>query len=256
MTDAPRGAAAVLAAALVLGSAAACQAPDSSRASAEAGTYECLGDTIPAAALTDAMTADAATGTAREAIDEAVWDDESPLELGEQREWIVVEGADDRVVLLRELTGEEKDAGANGELGLPGSDHQRIALEWVDAANFGPAWMVTADGFCPLTIQLDGLEVPTIQLDPGALPAEDDTEIHLWVTETACASGQTAEDLIEEVGVVETDDTVTIVLGLRQRTGDQTCQGNPPTPYTVALEAPLGGRTVIDGTRGVEMGVG
>lgn len=256
MTDARRTAAAVLSAALVAVGATACQAPGPSGAAAEAATYECLGDTIPAAALADAVTADAATGTARTAIDEAVWDDESPLELGEQRDWLVVEESDDRVVLLRELTGEQKEMGARGDRGLAGSDHQRIALEWVDAVNLGPAWIVVADGFCPLTVQLDGLEVPTVQLDPGALPSPDDTEIHLWVTETACASGQTAEGLIELVALTETADTVAVTIGVRERTGDQTCPSNPPTPYTVTLDGPLGDRTVVDGTRGVEMSIG
>jgi hypothetical protein len=44
------------------------------------------------------------------------------------------------------------------------------------------------------------------------------------------------------------DDSVTVVMTTRPRTGVGTCQENEPTPFVLELPEPLGGRTLLDGS--------
>jgi hypothetical protein len=60
------------------------------------------------------------------------------------------------------------------------------------------------------------------------------------------ASGRSAEGRIEIVELTETDDEVLVRLPVRPLEGDQDCQGNPPTPFRIELDDPLGDREVVD----------
>ena len=84
---------------------------------------------------------------------------------------------------------------------------------------------------------------PGIGFGPGA------TEVPIVVKEHGCASGRSAEGRIR----AEVDhrlDAVVIAIGVRPLGGDQTCPGNPDTPYTVELDEPLG-RRPIEGATGL-----
>lgn len=108
-----------------------------------------------------------------------------------------------------------------------------------------PSWHMRSSG-CTLRRQLDGLGAATLTLDP-AKPAEGNT-LGLLVTEQNCTSGQPATGRIQVVNVEETDQEVRLIVGVSPLSGSglRTCQGNPPTSFTVELSQPLGNRTVRD----------
>lgn len=82
------------------------------------------------------------------------------------------------------------------------------------------------------------------ELDP---PGMTSTELHVLVSETACASGQALGDRLLGPQVVVTDDAVRVAFAAIPLSGAQSCQGNPPEPITVALDEPLGERDLLDG---------
>lgn len=85
-----------------------------------------------------------------------------------------------------------------------------------------------------------------VTLDPDNLPDADSTEVHLLVTETACAGGEPADGRVALERLVEHEDRVELAVGVEALDGAQTCQSNPPTPFTVELDEPLGARALVD----------
>lgn len=77
-------------------------------------------------------------------------------------------------------------------------------------------------------------------------PGPGFTELQFLGYETTGAGGQRADDRIS-YEVEETATEVAIVVRIQPRGGDQTCQGNPPTPVVVSLVEPLGNRRLVDG---------
>ncbi|GAA1981681.1 hypothetical protein GCM10009718_18430 [Isoptericola halotolerans] len=155
-------------------------------------------------------------------------------------EWAIVTESPERVALLRELD-EPEDLGG-GDV----RTHEFLTIERVD----GPRWMLTSANSCALRSgpaeptdaygQADLTLDPDHPLDPAA------TEIHLLVTERACNSGQDAEGRIVLDRLAATDDAIDLVIGVTLQEGNFTCPSNPPTPFVVELEAPLGDRVVRD----------
>jgi hypothetical protein len=94
-------------------------------------------------------------------------------------------------------------------------------------------------------------ELATWQVDPDYdRPGPDATEIHVLVTERACASGEDPGDRLHEPIVVEGADEVVATFYVESIFKTQTtatCPGNPAVPYVVSLGAPLGDRDLIDG---------
>lgn len=84
---------------------------------------------------------------------------------------------------------------------------------------------------------------------PGADLGPASTSIDVLVNERACASGATAEGRIATPRIEYRDDAVVVTLGVIPVPGMATCPGNPDTPFTVELTEPLGGRTLLDGSR-------
>jgi len=221
----------------------------SGAAFSEAGTYQCLhweidGEVLAAATPVADLTGDAATMLA-----EAVHDDGSPLVLENEDDWYLAGQTDESVLIMRTVAPQEV-----GLYGLPGSDHEVIEVSRLEGApNAADGWYVMGHSFCPLTIDLGGLEVPTVTLDPAHAPDPAATELQLLVTETACNSGQPADGRVKLVSLVETEDTVTVTIGVKPKSGGANCPSNPATPFSVTLEEPIGDRTLIDGTRGVPL---
>jgi hypothetical protein len=69
----------------------------------------------------------------------------------------------------------------------------------------------------------------------------------ILVTETACASGQSAAGRVEEPLLIREQARVQVAMFVRPLDGPATCPSNPPTPYTLRLDRPLGDRTLADG---------
>jgi len=158
------------------------------------------------------------------------------------RDWKVVHHADDRVDLVRELD-EPIDIGG-GDV----RTHESLTVERITGATNVPdgTWFLTSSSPCTQRLVThDDLGAADVALAETASPG--DTSVDLLVTERACASGQGAEGRIELVELNETTDQVQLRIGVRPPEGDaQTCQGSPPTPYTVELSEPLGDRGIVD----------
>lgn len=103
----------------------------------------------------------------------------------------------------------------------------------------------------PLVLVLVGCSgAATWAHDPSGEVGPDTTEFTAWVTETACASGQSSADRIIGPDIRVSADEVVVTFGVRARLAlAGTCQGNPPTRVIVSLPEALGERALLDGGR-------
>lgn len=176
----------------------------------------------------------------RIALSEAEWDDGRLVDLPPEEDWYVAITTDDLVGVMRDV---EMEADSGAMRLLP--DFEVLTVRWVDdATNLSPGWYVESSGMCALTVDLGDLNVPAVELQTAPDPTSP--ELRLLVNEDTCNSGEDAEGRIEVVSLDETDDRVSLVLGVRPRAGMQTCPSNPPTPFTVTLSEPLGERKVVN----------
>jgi hypothetical protein len=93
----------------------------------------------------------------------------------------------------------------------------------------------------------DGVTASSWRLRPGTLVTPERRVFRILVTETACASGQPATGRVEEPLVIREPARVQVAMFVRPLDGPATCPSNPPTPYTLRLDGPLGDRTLADG---------
>lgn len=199
--------------------------------------YQCLGRQIPQTALTDPTTADRLGPDGLAALAEAEARPEEGIDLGDLTTWWVASESETSIVLLRPLSVPE-DLGA-GDV----RTHEVAAVEVVDATNV-QGWMVTQLGTCALARPEAG--TATVTLDPEHPPTPGATTLALLVTETACNSGEDATGRIRLLALRETATTVEVSVGVTARGGAHTCPSNPPTPFIVQLDGPLGSRAVLD----------
>lgn len=157
------------------------------------------------------------------------------------QDWRVVAQSDDRVDLVREL--EERIDHGGGDV----RTHESRTLQRITGATNVPdgTWLLTSAGPCTQRLVTDG-DVGEADLTLARAPSPDTTTLDLLVHERTCASGSSAEGRIELIELQETADQVRLRIGVRPLDGDQDCQGNPPTPFTVELTEPLGEREVVD----------
>lgn len=171
----------------------------------------------------------------------AAVDDTGTPVLDAALDWRVAESADDAVVLIRPL--DPAEPGAEG-----GDSHATLRLGPITGApNIADGtWFVWGGSTCsPRLADAAGDDQAELRL--AAAPAATDTELALVVMERRCASGQSAEGRIDLDELEVTADEVRVRVAVRPPPGDaQTCQGNPWTPFTVDLDEPVGGRTVVD----------
>lgn len=73
------------------------------------------------------------------------------------------------------------------------------------------------------------------------------TRLPLLVNEEECASGESATGRIEDPNVDYRRDAVIVTIRVRDRGGDQSCPGNPDTPFLLRLNEPIGNRALLDG---------
>lgn len=207
----------------------------------DAATVTCGGTEYDPTTLGDAPLVTSLPAGPADAVDDAGAPAFDP-----SQDWRIVHQAEDRVDLVRELD-EPTDLGG-GDI----RTHESRTLERITGATNVPdgTWLLTSAGPCTQRVDAEGPVGPAT-LSLAAEPFPDQTTIDLLVMEQACASGQSAEGRIELVELEETDDQVRLRVGVRpyQPEGggtDMTCQGNPPTPFTVELAEPLGDRQVVD----------
>lgn len=113
----------------------------------------------------------------------------------------------------------------------------------------GAGWQPGGMGDCdPRVVIAPDLGPADWWPDPDAPPPDAaTTELHVLVMERDCTSGTSADGRIAEPAVDYASHAVTITIGVHSLEGDQTCQGNPATQFTVLLGEPLGDRTLLDG---------
>lgn len=85
---------------------------------------------------------------------------------------------------------------------------------------------------------------------PGQEVGPETQTVEILLRERSCASGRSAEGRIFEPAVDYGEDEVVVTIAVRMLDGEQDCQGNPVTPYTLRLEEPLGDRALLDGASG------
>jgi hypothetical protein len=168
-------------------------------------------------------------------------DDAGAPAFDSSQDWKVVHQSDDRVDLVRELDVPFDNGGGDVRT------HESRTLERVTGASNVPdgTWMRMSGGPCTQRLVTDD-DLVDADLALADIPSPGDTSVDLLVTERECASGHSAEGRIELVALNETTEQVQVRIGVRPRDGDQSCQGNPPTPFTIELDEPLGDREIVD----------
>ncbi|MDF0512482.1 hypothetical protein PX701_02495 [Agromyces sp. H3Y2-19a] len=172
----------------------------------------------------------------------ALLEDSPVVPIDDLDDWFVAVSSDDHVVLMREL---------EPPVDLGGGDVRDFDLFSASASPgampIDDVWGVDVSTSCTPRIDLGGRGEAMLALDPDALPDPGDREIAMLATERSCNSGRPATGRIEVIDVVETDTAVELVVGVVPNgDGAYTCQSNPPTPFTVALERELGDRVLLD----------
>ena len=182
----------------------------------------------------------------RSAIEDATFDDGRPLQLDDSEDWQVIVDESDEIVLIRPVDAGELPIGDFGD-GLQ-TDHELLML----TTDLWPGWAVAAQTSCALTVDLGELVAPFVALDSASPPSPDSQSLSLLVLDSNCGGATDMPERIEVVSVIETDDEVRVLLGVRPLPGGTyTCEGFPPTPFSLELEQPLGDRSIIDASRAV-----
>lgn len=202
--------------------------------------FLCQGLPISREALEARVPMSAIDEHGRTALSEAVWDDGSPVDVPSGEGWYVAVSTDDTVGVMRDIEVVTDPVSP----GLA-PDREVQTVTWVDdATNLAPGWYGASTSRCALTVDLGDLTVPRVEFQAPPDPLSN--ELRLLVTEETCNGGDDAEGRIEVVSIAETDDHVSLVLGVRPRGGINACPSNPATPFTVTLSEPLGEREVVD----------
>ena len=196
----------------------------------------CQGTPVPTQALTTPRPATELPAEVLSVLDDPALGIEAPLS-----EWLIAHESAELVTIMHELD-EPVDLGAGdirsyALITIAAAAEQAIPLE--------APWGLHRSTLCTPTIDLGSFTEAGVTLDPDALPQSGDERIALLVTERECNSGQLAIDRIELIELIETKTTVELVIGVQPSTGG-TCVSNPPTPFTVDLEQPLAGRTILN----------
>lgn len=214
-------------------------APPVEAAEEPAVDYECNGRPVDAAGYDADVRADELTGDAAVALASSVDDLGASVAPENLSEWMVTAESSTSITLLRPYEAVD-DAGA---------DHDVLVFELVRElpATGESGWMLTSSSSCALAIDPAPFTPAAVNLDPSALPTPDATQLALLVTERACNGGMDAAGRVELIALEETEDAVIVHVAVRPPSdGMATCQSNPPTPFTVKLEAPLGEREILD----------
>lgn len=121
----------------------------------------------------------------------------------------------------------------------------------VEVENGPTGWQPSGMGDCtPHVVLSDEFGPATWALDPAfPAPTAESTQLHVLVSERACASGSPTTGRMSPPVVVAAAESVTITIGVRPLGGVQTCPLPPGTPAIVTLPEPLGKRVLLDGGR-------
>jgi hypothetical protein len=114
----------------------------------------------------------------------------------------------------------------------------------------GGRWELDLAGECtPQVVLPAGVSRAEWWLDPAfPPPGAGDRVIHLRISETACASGQSPQGRILPPAITTGQNAVSIAILVGSAPGAQDCQGNPQLGLQIELPEPLAGRPLFDAT--------
>lgn len=155
-------------------------------------------------------------------------------------DWFVAEESPERIVLLQPFAAEERPFFFDAP-----QFTMRVFVLGTEPPADPSTWFPAFEGPCTFALPLDGLSVPSVGFDPGAVRTRDDTHLDLVVGERECTSGASARDRVVLVGSRESDDAIDLVLGVEPPgLGVATCIGVAPDRVRIELDAPVGDRVV------------
>jgi hypothetical protein len=154
----------------------------------------------------------------------------------------------------------------SSDLDLPRSGWIRVTqvadkVQFVAPAGNGDGWFVVGltlrdgrwaldlMGECQPEIALPaGVSRAEWRLDPAfPPPAAGDRQIHVLITEQACANGKPPVGRVLPPLVTPGETGVSIAILVTNVPGGADCPGNPEFPLTIDLPEQLDGRTLLDG---------
>ncbi|HSM02313.1 MAG TPA: hypothetical protein VK960_07755 [Acidimicrobiia bacterium] len=140
--------------------------------------------------------------------------------------------------------------GEQATLVAPAADGT-LAYMWLTREDEGWRWggSSISGSVCDLQYAIPaGLNTVGWRLDPSKPePEPDATELYVLITERECVDGREIGDRLIGPQVVMTGTEVRLAFAAEPPPGDtHSCPGNPETPFTVMLPAPLGDREIVD----------
>jgi hypothetical protein len=110
-------------------------------------------------------------------------------------------------------------------------------------------WQTSGYGGCQLRVVF-GPDVGRADLyfDPSRPPSPSDRSVQLLIAEEACSGGASPEGRILAPQLAYRSDAIYVAITIRNRPGEQDCQGVDPSPYALELAEPLGSRALFDAT--------
>ena len=112
----------------------------------------------------------------------------------------------------------------------------------------GDGWRLSGGGDCRLQPLLRPANTWVELSAPKGGIDRDDTLVTVGVNERECTSGRDPTPFLHEPAVVETETSVTVYWTSAPPQGGQNCLGNAPVERELALQRPLGDRTLLDGS--------
>jgi len=151
----------------------------------------------------------------------------------DQYEWFTAESTDGRLTLFGVPLGETPDG----------------APPYADATfeRDGDTWRPGGWGQCRVEVSSPGYGNAYWVLDPEIDPASSGTELHVLISERACASGEPPVGREIVPVVLEESGTIAIVVLVESVSGAADCPSNPWHPITIDLSEPVGDRSLFDG---------
>lgn len=127
------------------------------------------------------------------------------------------------------------------------------AAHWVsvDVTVTGGVWRPGGMGDCALRLVLDpGLKPVAWTTDPAyPAPSADARTLRVLLWDESCGGKAGLLGRLVAPLVAYRSDAVVITLAVTPLQGIRTCEGQLGTPAVIALDEPLGGRALLDGSR-------
>jgi hypothetical protein len=202
-------------------------------ASASAARLTCTGEhSFDTEALEQPSGAEHRRGPAFDALREAFVLFKDEFRDAERLAWILVDQDDEGALFLADG---ERNAGW-------------IAVE-IEFDNETGEWKPVSMSQCDPHVRLSPEFGPAVWALNPAYPAPnaETVELNILVWEVACSSGRPTTGRMSPPAITLTEDSATIIIGVRPLEGFQDCPRPPGTPAIVVLPEQLGDRILLDG---------